>query len=353
MEPVSLPEALERPDRIGRLVLALMLFWLLWQVGARLLSGWPLEASCIRDDAYYQFVVARHLVDGLGYSFDGVHGASGVQVLWTWILALPAFVLGTAIIPTLSLVLGLLLHIGGGLLVHRLVKDLAGPVVALGIAGFFLSRPGLIQEAMNGQETALGLFLVLLWADVALPIGQGRPRGRAWIYPVTILLPWARSEALLLPLGSLLWTRLGPRFGGSALPWRPLFMPFVLSLLIYLLLHWILFGSPIPSSGTALPWLFHANFQQTGPDVLDWLREFWWFTRPILLGGPWNVAALRVRPDGGHVDPRSDILAKAQPSRPALSGRAAPRRPGPLRGIPGQPVSDLRVDAPPTVAHRA
>ncbi len=291
---MTLPDSLRRPDRLGRLVLVLMGLWLVWQVMLPVLAAVsgsvPLEASLIRDDAYYQFVTARNLVGGSGFTFDGVHAASGVQVLWTWVLALPALFLGASSLPAASLVLGLGFHLAGGWVLYRLLRGLAPPVVALGISGLFLSRPGLVSEAMNGQETALGLFMVLLWAHVSLPLGIGKPRRRAWIYPVTILLPWARSESLILPLGYLIWTRIGPRFGGSALPWRPVFMPFVLSLLAYLLGQWLFFGSAVPSSGMALPWLFHENFAASHPGAMEWLRESWWFARPVFLGGPWIVA---------------------------------------------------------------
>ena len=292
MDTAPLPDSLMRPDRLGRLVLVLCGVWMVWQVLAPLFSGLPLEASLIRDDAYYSFVTARNLVEGRGYSFDQVHPASGVQVLWTLMLAVPALLLGASSLPAISLVFGIGFHLAGAVLLHRLLRGIVAPVLAVGIAALFVSRPGLIREAMNGQETALGLFVVMLWAHVALPLGRGKPLGRGWIYPVTILLPWARSESLLLPLGYLLWTRFGPRFGGSALPWRPVLMPFTISLSLYLLLQWLLFGSPIPSSGTALPWLFHANFAATNPDTLDWIREYWWFARPILLGGPWVVAGV-------------------------------------------------------------
>ena len=291
METLSYPDSLERPDRLGRLVLALMAFWLLWQAVAPLLGSLPLEAGWIRDDAYYQFVTAHNLVSGGGFSFDRVHAASGVQVLWTLLLALPAWLLGLSALPTVSLLLGLSFHLAGAWVLYRLLRGLVAPVLAMGLVAFFLSRPGIVSEALNGQETALGLFMVLLWAQVALPLGKDKPMSRAWIYPVTFLLPWARSETLLLPLGYLIWTRVGPRFGGSALPWRPVFMPMVLSLLGYLLGQWLFFGTPIPSSGTALPWLFHENFRAAHPDSLDWLREYWWFVRPIFLGGTWTVAA--------------------------------------------------------------
>ncbi|MEZ5988021.1 MAG: hypothetical protein R3F30_02625 [Planctomycetota bacterium] len=278
-------------DPVGRLVVVGLLALLLYQLLELAWLPGPLEATRLRDDAYYVLATARNLADGEGFTFDGVHPAAGVQVLWTLVLAVPALLLGSAALPAVAVALGLAAHLASAWLAYGLLRRLVVDRMAFGLAALYASRPGLVQEAMNGQETALAMLCLFAWAGLALPIGDRGPR-RGWpLRVLTLCLPWVRTDAMLLPAGYLAAALWAPRFGGPRLPLRPMLGLTVVSGLVYLLGQRLLLGHWLPPSGDAVPWLFHAQVADRGGGLSGFLRAQWWYTRPVLLGGPFTVAA--------------------------------------------------------------
>ncbi len=250
------------------------------------------EVHAFRDDAYYQFVVARNLANGLGFTFDGAHAAGGVQLVWTLLLALPSLVLPAAAIPTVAVALWLGLHFLSGLLVLRLVDLFAPRVVAVGLAALFLSRPTLVLEAINGQETALALFCLLIWVRRATEFELERRTSVVGLFVWTTVLPWVRTDLLVFPAAFVAWGLLARCIGGARRPFGAQELAFVVSFGVYVFGQWLCFGHPLPASGLAVPWLFHDAFAATNPSAEQVARQYWWFVRPVLLGGPYAVAGL-------------------------------------------------------------
>ncbi|GEM_PF-2077646 len=270
--------------------LGLPLLYILWPW----FSGRGLEVDRFRDDAYYQIVVARNLAAGRGFSFDGEHPASGVQALWTLVLAVPALCGAEESLPTWGYLLGLLLHFLTGALAWRILGRFFRPATATVLTLLYLSRPGLLLEVGNGQETALGLFFLFFWADSLFRGDRetGDPSGAPLRVGVaTLLLPWARTDLLLFPLAHALWPHLASRFRlPAARPARG-WVLFALSLGGLLAGNLFLFGAWLPPSGFAIPRLFHRNFEAGDPGLDRILEQYWWFFRPVLLGGPWALAS--------------------------------------------------------------
>lgn len=257
-----------------------------------LLSPLGFEATRIRDDAAYQFVVARNLAEGKGFVFDGEHLASGVQILWTLILGASAKVFGVSSLPILSMLLGVGLFLGSVVFAFRLLERNFGTRIALLLASLMASRGLVFAEAMNGQETSLALLVLFLFAYWAFPReGQVSPHGTR-LRILVILLPWIRTDLLLFPLGLALWPRIAHYFGLPARETRQDWIDLGLSLGLYLLGNLLFFGILLPPSGFAVPWLFHANFLAGGPGIVDWIGQFWWFLRPLFIGAPFLIAGL-------------------------------------------------------------
>ncbi len=277
------------PDGFGRwaayLLLGAFVVWasLPW-------FGGGLETHVLRDDAFYQFAVARNLARGQGFTVDGVHAAAGVQVLWPVLLAGPAWILGAGHLPSVAAIVGLLLHVLSALLVFRLVDWFVSRAGAVALAIFYLSRPSLIAEAYNGQETALAMFALFVWARRALAWETDLPTSARGLVIWTLLLPWVRTDLLVFPAGLAL-AAVGARLF-HLVPRRVGLVEFALlaSFGLYLVLQKLLFGGWLPPSATAIPWLFHDSFAATHASFAETLRRYWWYVRPMLLGTPFRVA---------------------------------------------------------------
>ncbi|MCA8968788.1 MAG: hypothetical protein KDC95_03365 [Planctomycetes bacterium] len=256
---------------------------------------WPffgrgLDVELLRDDAYYMFDVAANFASGRGFTFDGEHAAGGVQVLWTLILALPALAFGKAALPVASIALGLLLLAGAGALAFRLARRYCDADAAFLLTLFLVSRPFLVREAMNGQETALGLFVLLVVVRRGLDALEGKRAAYGGLVTWTIVLPWARTELVLVPIALAVVYEVARR--RRLIPPaanRRLEIAVALSCLIFAVLQKLAFGRFWPVSGDAIPWLFHDRFLATEPTLGAWLQRTWWYVRPLLLGGPWQI----------------------------------------------------------------
>ena len=279
------------PDRFATLVLVGLGIFALVQLLMPLFSGLGLERTLVRDDAFYQFAVARNLAAGAGFTIDGQHAAGGVQFLWTVLLAGVCFVLGSDSLPLVAVVLGVGFHLATGYILYRIALIHAQRVFALGIAAFCLSRPLLLTEAMNGQETALALFLLSAWTlRVLRPTETAGAKDRIGLL-LALLLPWARTEYVIFPFAFFVMGVAAPLWGGQKEKGLRFLPSTLISLGVYLVLQWLFFGQPWPVSGQAVPWLFHDAFYVNDPSTRDVLARYWWFARPVLLAQPYGYVA--------------------------------------------------------------
>lgn len=229
----------------------------------------------LRDDAFYTFVWARNLASGHGPTVSSGTSTSGVQWLWAMLLAaVQALRPDADALPRTAAAIGLGCHL---LAAASWVVAGHGRPAAWCIGLLWLGNPLLLRECTNGQETALAcLLLVLLWLL--------RRRAEVLWLPLAVLTGLARTDLLLCVL-LLSLTRHGRAW------WRGLGAP-ALTLLLQTALALACGGSLLQDSGPPMAWLFHANFAATAPDLLGWLRQQWWYTRPVLLGGPWATVSM-------------------------------------------------------------
>ncbi|MCA8948527.1 MAG: hypothetical protein KDE27_03445 [Planctomycetes bacterium] len=229
----------------------------------------------MRDDAFYEFSWAANVAAGRGpVVSDGVT-TSGVQLLWSVLLVPVAFCCGAAALPLVAPWLGLLLHLGAAGVIAVAGRRSSGALAAAAAALCWLGNPLLVREAQNGQETALAAFCaVLLWFA-----RRGRER---WFFVSGALATFARTD--LFALFALLALARLRRHG-----WRTLLAP-TATLAALFAINRALGGSVLPDSGAPMAWLWHANFAATDPTAGETLARWWWFGRPALLGGPWQLA---------------------------------------------------------------
>ena len=235
----------------------------------------PWLATRLRDDAFYEFAWAANLVEGRGpVVSDGVT-TSGVQLLWSLILAGVAWLTGRAdSLPVLAPWLGLLCHVATALVIGRLSRD---RVTRWCLTLCWIGHPLLLREAENGQETALCVFFaaaIIVFRDV-------RER---WFLLLSVFTVLARSDLFALVLMLSLYRH---RHAKSARGWLAAAPSPLLSLLVPSVINYWLGGSWLPDSAFPMAWLFHTNLTE----VSGFWSSQWWFSRPALLGGPFATAS--------------------------------------------------------------
>ncbi len=235
----------------------------------------PWLATRLRDDAFYEFVWAANLFEGRGAVVSDGVTTSGIQLLWSLMLAGVAWLFGRAdILPVLAPWLGLLCHVATAFVVGRLSRD---RVTRWCLILCWLGHPLLLREAENGQETALCVF----FAATIVVLRDARER---WFLPLSVLTVLARSDLFALVLMLSLCRH---RHAKSVRGWWAAAPAPLLALFVSSAINYWLGGSWLPDSAFPMAWLFHTNLTEASG---FWSNQ-WWFTRPALLGGPFATAS--------------------------------------------------------------
>lgn len=239
-----------------------------------LASAWrgiPDLATHVRDDAFHEFAWARNLAQGLGPSVGAGISTSGVQPLWSLLLALVACF--TDQLPSVAPALGFACHLVAAWLLRR---EGRGTWIGNAAMLLWLGNPMLLRECQNGQETALAcLCAVMLW--------RARRAGAKRFCLVAAAATLARADLLLLALLLAVARRTerpSVRAGMAAIAIVP-----------WLLFQRVCGGSWLPDSAAPMAWLAHANFERLAPSAAEWWMQQWRYARPALLGAPfWNAS---------------------------------------------------------------
>lgn len=231
----------------------------------------PDATNRLRDDAFYEFVWAANVAAGRGPVVSDGIATSGVQLLWTLLLVPVAALGGAGALPLVAPWLGFALHVAtAGAWLVALRDRVAGACLAL----CWLGNPLLVRESQNGQETALACLLAaLLWLH--------RRGGEAAFATLAVLACLARSDLWLVVATLSVW-----RHGVAV---RALLAPGV-ALAVTTSLNLWLGGGLLPDSALPMAWLWHANHAALVADG-EAASRWWWFLRPVLLGGPWALAS--------------------------------------------------------------
>lgn len=116
------------------------------------------------DDAFYYFQVARNVIRGIGFSFDGIALTNGFHPLWM-VINIFLFLLSNGdrvIALRLHVILGAVLTFSGGIFLYLMLKRRLRKSVAL-LAFFFWIFFWPIQRflTMGGLETGLNAAMIL------------------------------------------------------------------------------------------------------------------------------------------------------------------------------------------------
>ncbi len=134
------------------------------------------------DDSFIEMRVARNLGMGAGFSLDGINPTTGAPFFWIYLTSLNHFFLGkeAAIRATLmeSALLGALATVVVFHIAQKLTQDRRIAWTAFLLSTFTANA---FLNAMNGMDTALFTFLVLLTVALTLDVGRSaRMSSFAW-----------------------------------------------------------------------------------------------------------------------------------------------------------------------------
>ena len=241
----------------------------------RLAVAWKplpiLISKVLPDAAFHYLTIGRHLVEGLGPTFDTLAPTNGFHPLWMGAVAGLTTLLGPESPFTLHGVLtaGVLLDGLTALVLYRLFLVAFGNRTAalVGMVAYWWN-PMAVALSVNGLETAAGLLVLV--ACVLLLVR--RPPGGGW------LLGLAAGAAVLANLDNLgfVVALLGTVFvvdrgwGRVAALYK---ISFSASLIVapWAAWNWVTFGPAATASVWAAPTVLHQNFQAVaGPGWGPW-----------------------------------------------------------------------------------
>jgi len=175
-----------------------------------------LLTNLLPDDAFYYFQIARHIVEGAGSTFDGLHPTNGYHPLWMAVL-LPIFSVfsigGVHDVAPLYAALGvsIVLNAVTALAVLAIISRLSqSPAVRAFAMLMWSLNPFIIFESLNGLETSLALCLFTIFIFLALRAAE-RDTGYFLAAIVAGLMILARLDMAVYLAAFLLWLLV--RFG--------------------------------------------------------------------------------------------------------------------------------------------
>lgn len=225
-------------------------------------------SNFLPDDAFYYFKIALNIAASHGSSFDSVTVTNGYHPLWMLILAACYRIFDAAPASEapirIALTLCALLNFGSALLIVRLFRTLARDGGAVFLASiFWILNPYVIYETLNGLETSLLVFVILVWITAALKLSSASSRLSFFVMGILSgLLILARLDSFFYAIVLLVWLMAVLRAPLRA----ALLVAFGTVLAIAPYVYWMLknFGSILPSSAVSNTLDLHDALARAG-----------------------------------------------------------------------------------------
>jgi hypothetical protein len=258
---------------------ALAVLAILGVAGIALVLDREAAAVTFYDDAFYYFQIARHVAQGAGVTFDGVHATNGFHPLWLAVLV-PVFRLVPGDVAPLRVVLAIeaLLVAGAMVNVFRVLRPRLGHAAAAAGAMLLLAQPAAARVLRGGMESALVLcLLAVVWSRwLALRDDPAAPPAR-WLRLGVwcALLFLARLEAALALVVLVVLAR--KALGNDRRRLAALLAPTAVCALAYLAWTQLVFDTWGPVSAQV-----KAEFGARG-----WAAQSWAQRSAMILYVPW------------------------------------------------------------------
>ncbi|MGE0813552.1 MAG: hypothetical protein AB7O28_17840 [Vicinamibacterales bacterium] len=289
-------------SRIGTIALGTAVSWQLVQ--ATLPYAYLSAHALSTDDAFYYFQIVRNYVRLGWFTFDGLHAASGVQLLWSFLLVPLAWAvedrdLFMRAVMVVCAALNLATGLGLRRLTTRLHSETAGEWAAALWAMVLLVRltPSLTGMEYSLHTTVVVLTLLAWWPIVARP-AAATLAGVAGLACLLVVNFWTRLDSALYSgaLGAVAAWRLwsAGALSRPALAWlagAPL-----AGGLAYMTACLAIGGTAVPISGLVKQ-MYAARYFDGQPASTVWReRVEWWIqiqVQPIVdvVATPLGIAA--------------------------------------------------------------
>ena len=217
------------------------------------------------DDSFYAFQIARHIANGDGPSFDGMHLTNGFQPLYVMALVPFYWIAGSSdTLPIhVALILSALLSVASAYLLYRILARRVSETAAIIAAGAWSFSPIVMRQTANGLETALAVFMLAL--TVLYYVARIRPErnvSRARLITIGLLSGasiLARADLAFLVLAMCLDHLLVRRRRRAGHGWRREIAvagaTCALVCMPWMIYGMLAVGSPFPESGRATRFL--------------------------------------------------------------------------------------------------
>lgn len=306
------PPAFPGPGLASRTGTLLLVAAVAWQLVLALQPYAFLSVQVLAaDDAFYYFTVVRNLAH-LGWpTLDGLHAASGVQLLWTFLLVPFGWVIDDRMaFVRVVLVLCAALNLTTGLLLRRLASRLHTPRTGeCAAAVWAVVLMVWLTPTLTGMEyplhtVVIAASLLAWWPVVSAPAASTR-RQVAWLGAWLTLNFWTRLDSAFfsLALGAIaagrLWGRPAPaaqRRGDLV----ALTAPLAGGAAAYMLTCYLMAGTWTPISGI-VKGLYASRYFDGHPWTTVWRERIeWWMqiqAQPLvdLVATPVGAAAWTLR----------------------------------------------------------
>ena len=121
-----------------------------------------MKNSIIYDDAFVTFLIARNTYLGNGFSFNGLESTSGSPLAWPLLLSTLGFLSKETFAVVASMLAGIFFVLAGIPLYLISQKIFGEKGLSLIIVTLFLFNPFFILISLNGLETSLFIFSIML-----------------------------------------------------------------------------------------------------------------------------------------------------------------------------------------------
>lgn len=224
-----------------------------------------LVTKVLPDDAFYYFTIARNIAQSGKISFDGINLTNGFHPLWMAVVAfLYLLPLGKGIIHG-SLVIAGVIYVIGGIPLWRIMKVLGiDDGVSLVVLAAYLMNPFTIFQSINGLETSLSVFLVLLVSYQFITIRSRPPElSRKALINLGIssgFMLLSRTDNIFLYISLLFILSFS-----SQIQWKFESLLVIGLLTIAIILPWLIwnyihFGTIVQSSAVAIPYVCRVKW---------------------------------------------------------------------------------------------
>lgn len=171
-----------------------------------------LLTNILPDDAFYYFEIARNVAHGFGSTFDGIHATNGYHPLWLLVLigvyiSSEAMHAGAEFPIRIALLVSVVCNVATGMMLYHLLRRYTGAVVMSACAlVVWTLNPFVLYETINGLETSLSLFFLLLFMTLVTRFHEElSPKRLIAIGAVAGCMILARVDLVFYFIAVLVW----------------------------------------------------------------------------------------------------------------------------------------------------